>query len=138
MGKLKHHPTNFIQLIGGACMCDLNTQLKKLHVTFGHALLCPPCLKEQARGFLLLSTAAKLQTNSVLSFSYIWHVANCLVSYSNLSSKFYVHSCSGCPKMDLSLSCSTSFTAISSCSSVICILFCVFTLLIFYFRLNLS
>lgn len=66
-------------------MCDLNTKLKNLQVTFGHALPCPLCFKEQAHGFLLLSTAAKLQKkpktnktpqNQLCSFLYIWHVAN--------------------------------------------------------------
>lgn len=70
-------------------MCDMNTQLKKLHVTSGYALLCPPCLKEQARGFLLLSLQQNYkQIQLCKDIAYIWHVANCLMSYSNLSSKF--------------------------------------------------
>lgn len=117
MGKLRPWPTDFIQLIGRAHMRDLNTQLKKLHVTFRQVLLYPPCLKEQASSFLLLSTAVKGQSDLVMFFSFIWQVAGCLMFYSNLSSKVYVHACSGCPKMVLSLSCSTPFTAIRSCSS---------------------
>lgn len=117
MGKLKHCPTNFLQLIGGAHMGDLNMQLKKWYVTFGHAPLSPPCLKEQACCFLLLSTAAKLQIQlcPFLTFGML-QIVSCL-SPTCPASSFYDHTCSGCPKMDLSLSCSTSFIAISSCSS---------------------
>lgn len=85
-------------------------------------------------------------TNRLL-FSDIWQVAGCPVSYSNLSSKVYVHICSGCHKMDSSLSCSTPFIAISSCSSChlylpLCTYFSGFWFqikfeLIFQFNLNL-
>lgn len=63
--------------------------------------MCPLCLKEQARGFLLLSTAGKLllQTNSVTCFSPIWSVTNSCVVLQPVQQILSVCACSDCPKM---------------------------------------
>lgn len=114
MGKLRPWPTDLIQSTGEAHMWNFNTQLKKLHVTYGQVLLGPPCLKEKAYGFLLLSTAAKLQTSYVLFF----YLSGCRLSHVLLQPvqqrlypwKLWL-------LQNLSLSCSTPFIAISFCSS---------------------
>lgn len=122
-------------------MRDLNTQLKKFHVTFGQVLLCPPCLKEQASGFLLLSTAAKLQPDLVMFFSYIWQVAGCLMSYSEVQQ-------SPAKFMSMPVLAALKQTEVSAvphhsllsgpAAPVTCIFLYVHTFLVFDFRLNLN
>jgi len=119
-----------------------------MHVSLEHATektacniwACPPVptLLKRRGWWFPITVNGSIITNSVMSFSYIWHVAKCLVSYPSLSSKFYVRACSGGPKMAWSLSCSTSFIAISSCSSCHSYPLLCFTSLIFDFRLILN
>lgn len=119
MRKSKHCPSNCIQLTRGAHVWLETYNWKNLCITFGHVLMCPLCLKEQAPGFLLLLTAGKLllQTNSVTCFSAIWSVANSCVLFQPVQQILSVCTCSDCPKTVWRLCCSTSTIAVSSCSS---------------------
>lgn len=119
MNKSKHCLSNCLQLTRGAHLWLEHTTEKKICITFGHVLMCPLCLKEQARGFLLLSTAGKLllQTNSVTCFSPIWSVTDSCVVLQPVQQILSVCAYSDCPKMIWRLCCSTSTIAVSFCSS---------------------